>query len=214
MTWTLQISAGAGPIEVREFVAKLTQRLLEEVVGSGLQVLATVFHGDESAPRSVEISIAGEDFDVMQHRLGTHVLLARSHRRDKGARKRWFAGVQLTAALPPQSEVLLNPRDLKITTCRAGGPGGQHVNTTDSAVRVFHAPSGLSVRVATERSQHQNKRQAIARLSSVLEERKQLQLRSSHKATRQFHYSFARGSAVVEWKIAARSGTLVEQLRG
>ena len=209
--WILQISAGVGPIEVRNFVSQLARELASRCQEQVLGVVSTTVHGDEEAPRSVEIELQGNAPVLLAPHIGTHVLVAKSHKRGRRSRKRWFAGVSLHPA--PRSSggmIKIAPSDLEITSARAGGPGGQHVNTTDSAVRVRHKISGLCVRVASERSQHQNRRRAIERLRSILAEREEVKNGVQGRERRRSHYQFERGSAVQQWVISPRGITPVE----
>jgi peptide chain release factor 2/peptide chain release factor len=95
--------------------------------------------------------VIGEAPALLADFIGTHVLVAKSGRRGRNSRKRWFAGVSLHASSEPSSALIeIAASEVEITASRAGGPGGQHVNTTDSAVRVRHKGSGVTVRVASE----------------------------------------------------------------
>jgi hypothetical protein len=144
MSAVVQISAGTGPEPVRRFVAALARHLLERCEASGEVVLDVLRRGDSSAPLSVTIHL-----EVMPPWLvalvGTHALVARSADRGKRSRKRWFAGVRVTDLPARESSRRLQRDDVQLSTMRASGPGGQHVNKTCSAVRLVHGASGLSV---------------------------------------------------------------------
>jgi peptide chain release factor 2/peptide chain release factor len=206
--WTLLVSAGVGPVEVRRFVALLGCELAKRCEARGLILLSTTLHGDEKEPCSVELEVEGDAAAVVQGDLGTHVLVARSQRRNRRSRKRWFAGVSLHPASSGASGRTIPAGDVEVKTSRSGGPGGQHVNTTDSAVRVLHKPTGISVRVASERSQHQNRRVALKRLGGILARRDEERQSTRKRGLRSSHYQFERGSAVRQWTVDERSGAL------
>ena len=207
--FTVQISAGTGRGPVRQFVARLADHLVGVCGDVGLRVTAVTHHGDDDAPRSVEIDVVGDAPRLLADQLGTHVLVARSAQRGRRSRKRWFAGVSLhaTPAAAPEAPTL-HASDLEVTAARSGGPGGQHVNKTASAVRILHKPSGISVRAASERSQHRNRKVATERLLAVLGRRAAAESKNRTRALRLSHYRFERGSAVKEWRPAGRGSAL------
>ncbi len=207
-TWTIQVTAGAGPVEVRQFVGLLACRLTQDGVEAGLRLREVVTHGERAAPRSVELHVVGDALTAISGQIGTHVLVARSRARGRSDRKRWFAGVSVHEALPVTGATRLDARDLEICTARAGGPGGQHVNTTNSAVRVRHKPTGVCVRAASERSQHLNRVRALRRLAAILDQRTVGQLDARRGRLWRSHYHFARGTAVGRWMLDHRGETL------
>ncbi len=200
----LQISAGTGPIEVRRFVAQLADHLAARCEAMGALVGDVVVFGDEEAPASVELHLAAAPPQVSVL-AGTHALVARSKGRGKRARKRWFASVTLCAApevIAPVKEVARG--DVTITAMRAGGPGGQHVNKTSSAVRVFHEPTGVTVRVADERSQRDNVRAALARIARLLEQRAEGDAAGARAGRRLLHYRLTRGTPAFVYELDRR----------
>lgn len=162
MKTILQITAGLAPEEALRFVDLLARDIQKLAKRSGTRV----------ARRSTKRSMARLEFtemhDMTRRQLfdlqGTHLLHNGS--RGRGARKRWFIGVLVWDETRSQT---LREGDVRFEYCRAGGPGGQHVNRTSSAVRATHAPTGMSVRVQAERSQHQNKHAALRLLKAKYE---------------------------------------------
>lgn len=205
----LLITSGVGPGEVRRFVAQLAARLEQLAEQRGLEVREVVSSGgDDDAPRSITLRLAGDVVTQLADELGTHVLVQRSGSRGRAARKRWFAAVSLHPVVddrglsPGGSAAETIPRDeLVITACRAGGPGGQHVNKVSSAVRVQHLPSGIAIRSAGARSQHANLAQALRRLAGLLRERAEVRRAADRQVRRAAHYQLERGRAVRSYQL-------------
>lgn len=213
----LVISSGVGPAEARRFVARLAARLEQLAAQRGLEVCEVISSGGEAeAPRSITLRVRGEVLGELAGELGTHVLVQRSASRGRAARKRWFAAVSLhvrsdDGAGADIANIAAIPRDdLVITACRAGGPGGQHVNKVSSAVRVHHLPSGIAIRSAGARSQRANLDQALRRLVGLLRERAEAGRAKDRSARRHAHYTVERGRAVRSYQLDD-DGCLIER---
>jgi len=193
----LTVSSGTGPVEVRLFVRMLAERLARELSQRGAAVEQVTPHGPIDQPSSVDLAVLGNRESVRDW-LGTHALVLRSDRRNKRDRKRWYAAITCAER---QSEIAgeIDVRDVTFETCRAGGAGGQHVNKTESAVRAVHRPSGLSVRIESERSQHQNKRRALEELTSMLSKQNAARVAEASSARRARSIQVERGSPVATW---------------
>lgn len=202
MRWRLLISAGQGPIECRWLVVRLGERLKAVAEARGLTVGSISWRGEVEAPKSLGLSLVGDAPRLLAPELGTHALIDRSPLRGRAARKRWFVQVQLWAELSPA--VGLDPRDVVYTTMKSGGAGGQHVNTTCSAVRAVHTPTGISVRVESERSQHQNRARALELLGRALAAELAAQGRNQDRAERAGHHTLERGRPVQTWRLDAQ----------
>ncbi len=161
----LCVTAGRGPAECRVAVAEVVAVLAAEAERIGLSV-ATEANPDGDRP-SVMVSLAGEvAAGFLRGWEGTVKVVARSALRPGHPRKNWFVAVHRVAE--PFTAPELDPADLVYETMRAGGPGGQHQNRTESAVRVTHRLSGASAVAGDERSQHRNRELALERLKAVL----------------------------------------------
>lgn len=209
--YCLQVTAGRGPAPARQFAATLADRLEALCADGGLVVLDVTAYGDEAEPGSVEILVVGDALRVLGGERGTHALVARSPTRGKAARKRWFVGVALLAVEedPSPVGVIVDERDLEITATRASGPGGQNVNKTSTAVRVLHRPSGITVRVADERSQRANLRRAVERIAAKLAQARERARAEGEATRRSAHDRVERGAPVRTYRIG-RDGALEE----
>ena len=165
---TLQISTAQGPAECRIFARFVLAQILREAeqAGAAAQVLEETAdkHGILSA--LVRLSGCLAD-DTAQRWQGTLQWVCDSPLRPRHPRKNWYIGVFRLPENRAEHDTG-NPADIVFQTCRAGGKGGQHVNKTESAVRATHTPSGISVRVESERSQHANKKRALELLAVKL----------------------------------------------
>jgi peptide chain release factor len=166
----LHFTAGSGPRECRFVVTGVLGAFLKAVEKAGLRAESP---GGEGAPReadSVLIKVSGKDVDTfVRPWLGTVRWIGESPYRPNHKRKNWYIGVYKAPTIEDMPAV--DAKDIRFQTMRASGPGGQHVNKTDSAVRATHTPTGVSVTASEERSQHANKKLALIKLAAIFEER-------------------------------------------
>lgn len=166
---SLLLTSGRGPAECRIALSKVLTVMAAEAAAMGLDLdVATGTAPDAHGPGSAVVNIEGTDADAFARSwTGSVLWVARSPVRPHHKRKNWFIGVfQL-----PQSEAAplsLEVADVRFEAFRAGGPGGQHQNKTESAVRAVHIPTGLAVVSRSERSQHRNKAAALRRLGALI----------------------------------------------
>ena len=197
----LQLSSGQGPSECERAVFLALRQLVSEAdrKSVSMAVLDQV-HGDErNCLKSVLIELKSENSSNVQAFIrswtGSLMWACASPFRPKHKRKNWFFSGQVYEV----PEYIQND-NIEYQTCRSSGAGGQHVNTTDSAVRATHMETGLSVRVDSERSQHANKRIATVLILQKLEQAHQLNLDKQGKARRQQHIEIERGNPVRTFK--------------
>jgi peptide chain release factor len=168
----LQISSGRGPIECQLAVATLAEVIVEDARKAALacDVLEVVEGRERGTALSALLSLEGEGVRAFASRTRGSVLwICPSPVRSDHKRKNWFVGVDVLAPADT-STVALRVSDVVFEAMRASGPGGQHVNKTESAVRVTHKPTGLVATAREERSQAMNKKLALARLAAMLAE--------------------------------------------
>lgn len=204
----MQITAGRGPKECAWVAARLSKIITRAAAKAGLSVEwveALAFDKalrnqqliDTDAYRSVVLRIEGADAGVFARAWhGSILWQGESRFRLKRKRRNWFVGVnvfQLPEISKPDDEAELLTQ-VKIETMRAAGPGGQHVNKTDSAVRVTHLPTGIQVRVDSQRSQHKNRQRALERLRMLLDEQRHQKLKRLEHFQWQNHQQLERGA--------------------
>jgi protein subunit release factor B len=205
--WVLQISAGTGPPEARRFVVLLAELLARRCADLGVELLDEL--PAEPEARSLSLRARG-DRSALAGLLGVHALICDSRRgrsgRRRGHRKRWFVEVRARAATPSGEPPRVDPREVEFSFCRAGGPGGQHVNRTATAVHAVHRPTGEAVRVSDSRSQACNRELALVRLAERLHARAQeLEQRERHLQHKQT-LALERGNPVASWRLDTRAG--------
>ncbi len=197
----LLVTSGRGPAECRIALAKAldVMRCEADAASVSLDVALgpdTDGHGAGSAVAIVQ----GADAEAFAGRwIGSIQWVAASPVRPHHKRKNWFIGV---IALPGAAETArtLDVRDVVFETTRAGGPGGQHQNTTESAVRAVHRPTGFSVVAREERSQHRNKAIALERLAALLKLAQSLAELTDRHAIQEKHDRVERGRPVRRFK--------------
>jgi len=169
---SLFLTSGNGPVECRAALSELIEILKIEAWNSGLRSeIALGPQPDAHGPKSAIVTLSGDGAQAFaRHYHGTVQFIFKSRIRPGHKRQNWFVGVRPIdlSALEPETENI-RVEDLRFETLRAGGPGGQHQNTTDSAVRATHVPTGITVVCRDERSQHRNKALAIRRIAGMLD---------------------------------------------
>jgi len=194
----LNISAGSGPEECAH-AAALTLRQMEKEAGESkdlsLRIVETEASREKGNFRSALIALEGENAKPFADSwTGVVQWIWQSAYRPGHKRKNWFVAVNQFAEPPAGQAFSLT--ELRFETARAGGPGGQHVNKTETAVRVVHIPSGKSATARNERSQALNKKLATARLAAIFEREQSGKKAQAKAEIRQSHWELQRGNPI------------------
>lgn len=195
-TKIVQITAGRGPMECCRVVAKIVELILKETSNNNIK--ATVLHKENASINgtlfSATIKVEGTNVDALQKQWnGTIQWIVLSPYRKFHKRKNWFVGV---AFFDVEQQILWQEKDILFETCKASGPGGQHVNKTESAVRALHKPSGLQVLTMYSRSQLQNKKLSLERLKAKVIHWQMEQIIHQQKTQWQEHNILERGNPI------------------
>ena len=182
----IDIQAGAGGTEACDWAGMLLRQYLKYCERKGFKAtLEDETPGDVAGIKSATIKVEGEyAFGLLRTETGVHRLVRKSPFDSSGGRHTSFASLFVYPEVDDSIEIDINPADVRTDTFRASGAGGQHINKTDSAVRITHIPTGIVAECQDDRSQHRNKAKALQVLSARIQEKERSERAAKDAALR------------------------------
>lgn len=194
----VDIQSGSGGTEAQDWAEMLLRMYLRWCESHGFKAeIMELSAGGVAGIKSASIHVKGDyAFGWLRTEIGVHRLVRKSPFDSNNGRHTSFAAVFVSPEIDDNIEIDINPADLRIDTYRSSGAGGQHVNTTDSAVRITHQPTGIVVACQNERSQHANKDTAMKMLRAKLYEREMMQRMEKQQALKDTKSDIGWGSQI------------------
>lgn len=201
----VDIQAGSGGTEAQDWAEMLLRMYLRWFENKGFKTeLMECSAGDVAGIKSATISVQGENaFGWLRTETGVHRLVRKSPFDSGNRRHTSFAAVFVSPEVDDNVDIEINPADLRVDVYRASGAGGQHVNRTESAVRITHNPSGIVVQCQADRSQHKNRDTAMKQLKAKLYELEMQKRRGDQQAVEDAKSDIGWGSQIRSYVLDA-----------